>query len=71
MRNQFIQIDHDHGFDLNKVVYWTRAEDKILIYFLGLNEPLEFSGTMAKIHYQLLQSQSIKYRPEYKEVPKD
>ncbi|MDY6781474.1 MAG: hypothetical protein SW833_02795 [Cyanobacteriota bacterium] len=64
MKTQFIQFDHDHGFDLNKVVYWKMENERLWIYFVGLDEPLEFGGAMARMHYQLLKSRSVVYRPE-------
>lgn len=66
---QFVQFDHDHGFDLNKVIYWKQEGDRLWIYCMGLNEPLEFSGRAAQVHYQLLKSRSVTYKPEA--VPSD
>lgn len=67
MRTQFIQIDDDHGFDINKVVYWKRETDTLQIYFVGLAEPLEFSGLPAQMHYQLLKTRSVRFKPQPQE----
>ncbi|MGD2182795.1 hypothetical protein [Lusitaniella coriacea] len=66
MRTQFIQIDDDHGFDINKVVYWKRETNRLRIYFVGLTEPLEFSGQIAQMHYQLLKTRSVRFKPQPK-----